>query len=231
MVWRDLKLFAKFAWHVARHGYPERLQQLDGVQFPDLNYSACYDLSDLPYYTKQYDLARAFVNMADYAKANEIATSIDNRIERMWQGQYIAPTDHKPLMVGKKYDLVLQAGLNSFASAIMENRGTRFNHMATGDGTTEPSLGDLSLEHEMARDSMDEGQAFQFASGSILRWGKIMQPGFATHDVTEAGLVSGPQNKPHFFMNRALFPVEERIKHVVHSDFYAISINISLSSV
>lgn len=229
MRFRDLILFAKFAAYCIRHGLPTQLLNGERLKFLDVTYVASYDTSDLLFYQKQAALIAQWDKLGYQDKIKEKCKFLDSQVERAWGGQSVPDLKHKPLAVGKRHDLITQSGLNEFAQAIMHNVGLSFNFMATGDGTTDATLGDNDLEHEKARMSLDEFGAYKTATGSVLRYGSFFIPSHETHLVSEIGAFSAAV--AGIMMNRALLSLDQRIQHTIFEDFYGVSLTISMSSV
>lgn len=228
MRFRDLILFVKFTAYCIRHGIPTNLFAGEGLRLPDVTYVASYDPSDLLFYQKQAALIAEWDKLGNYEdKIKEKLAFLDSQLERTWQGQYVK--EYKPTKVGKRIDLITQSGLNEFAQAIMHNTGISFNFIATGDGTTDPTLGDNDLENEKARMSLDEFGAYKTAAGSVLRYGSFFIPGHETHLVSEVAAFSA--QVAGTMMNRAVLSVDQRIDHVIFENFYGVSLTISMSSV
>jgi hypothetical protein len=81
-------------------------------------------------------------------------------------------------------NLVVQAGLNYLASAILASQSPAFGYMAVGTSGTAPTLGDTALGGELTRIVFSSSST----ANGVVSISTVYGPGVGTGTISEAGI-------------------------------------------
>lgn len=123
------------------------------------------------------------------AVKHQIHKQYDNLIDRIWNDQkagtfFPSGQPFEPHQVVKHPNLVLWDGLTVFTEMIAQETSNGPSHMALGDGTSDPSFGDQSLENEVARIPLDTLGDIN-SDGTVLKMTGAFPTGIPTTTVSE----------------------------------------------
>ena len=201
------------------------------VIMQDVNWAACWDIRDYDFVKKLFAKIRIAEEEGNLGKVKEfLQEGYELKLSRKYEGQSIldTPTDPAPLEVARKNDVITNQGMGRIVSILVGKTSTRFNHMASGDGTTIATIGDTKLQSEKFSISMTT-DGFMTAAGTVARYGAVFIPSAPSHTVAESGVFDGAAGGVP--LNRTLYPSSQRIVHTILADFYSLSIALYLSSV
>lgn len=213
-----------------RFSEPYEVQHI-GV-FKDVNYAADWDVRDYDWVRKQFAIAQAYNDMGYDDRALEIQESLELKLIRMLDGQYVqdTPTNPKPMQAAIQLDAITNNGLVRLISINMGKTNIRFTHYASGDGTATATVGDQQLQAEKFRISMST-DGFMTAAGTVGRYGAVFIPSAPSHTVTESGVVDVPTAPGGTFLNRTLYSGGQRIVHTIFEDFFTLSLALYTSAI
>jgi hypothetical protein len=197
----------------------------------DITYAASWDKRDLPYMQKLFAKIRYYESIEDEGKVLELVENdYERKISRVWNGQYVqdTPDNPRPMEAVTTPNILTSNGMALLARLFMIKTTLRYNHYASGNGTTIAQMGDIQLQSEQARIGIDT-DGFDTPAGTIARWGAIFIPTFPSHVISEAGVFNAASGGT--MLNRTVYPSTQRITHTIFVDFYTLSISVSLTSV
>jgi hypothetical protein len=201
-----------------------------GVLMEDLNYAASWDKNDYTYVSRLFKEIQMADDYGEQDIVERLSRSYERKITRKFEGQYIPDIkeDPAPIDVSFQKDVITNQGMGRIVSILVGKTNARFNHYASGDGTSVATVGDTRLQSEKFRISMTT-DGFMTAAGTVARYGAVFIPSAPSHTVTEAAVFdSAVGGTP---LNRTLYPSSQRIVHTIFVDFYSLSIALYLSSV
>ena len=201
------------------------------VLLQDVNWAACWDVRDYEFVTKLFAKIRTAETEGNLSKVKELLQEgYERKLSRKHEGQSVidTPTDPAPLEVARKNDVITNQGMGRIVSILVGKTNTRFDHYASGDGTSVATIGDTKLQSEKFRISMTT-DGFGTAAGTVARYGAVFIPSAPSHTVAESGIFDAAGGGTP--LNRTVYPASQRIVHSIFVDFYSLSIALYLSSV
>ena len=196
----------------------------------DLNYGASWDIKDYNYVHKLFQTIQVADDYGEEDIVERLSRGYERKITRKYEGQYIADIkeDPAPIAVSFKKDVITNQGMGRIVSILVGKTNTRFDHYASGDGTSVATIGDTKLQSERFRISMTT-DGFRTAAGTVARYGAVFIPSAPSHTVAESGIFDAAGGGTP--LNRTVYPASQRIVHSIFVDFYSLSIALYLSSV
>lgn len=197
----------------------------------DVNWAACWDVRDYEFVTKLFAKIRTAETEGNLSKVKELLQEgYERKLMRKHEGQSVIdiPSDPAPLEVARKNDVITNQGMGRIVSILVGKTNTRFDHYASGDGTSVATIGDTKLQNEKFRISMTT-DGFRTAAGTVARYGAVFIPSAPSHTVAESGIFDAAGGGTP--LNRTVYPASQRIVHSIFVDFYSLSIALYLSSV
>ena len=201
------------------------------VIMQDVNWAACWDVRDYAFVKKLFAKIRIAESLGNVSRVKELLQDgYEIKLRRKHEGQSVLdiPTDPAPLEVARKNDVITNQGMGRIVSILVGKTSARFNHYASGDGTSVATVGDTRLQSEKFRISMTT-DGFMTAAGTVARYGAVFIPSAPSHTVAESGVFDAASGGTP--LNRTLYPSAQRIVHTIFTDFYSLSIALYLSSV
>lgn len=117
-------------------------------------------------------------------------------------------------------NLVVSAGKTFIMSRVASNTSPVMSHMAVGEGTTSPVLGNTGLETELARVAVDT--AGGVASANTVAYSATFSTGVGTGALTEAGIFNASSSGT--MLCRTTFPVLNKGSNDTISISWVVSI-------